>query len=214
MAAKPSEKRLEHFRQMVAFDQALLGFGTSLAGMDEVGRGPLFGDVVTACVIMPAEPLHEWIDDSKKLSAKRREEMYDRIMETAVYVGIGRASAEEIDRMNILNATRLAMERAAEKAPATLCVVDAVRDLYLPFPIMPIIKGDSTSYNVAAASIVAKVTRDRQMAEFGHMYPQYGLERNMGYGTAEHIAALKKYGPLPEHRRTFIGNFIEKDVAE
>ena len=129
-------------------------------------------------------------------------------------VGIGQATPEEIDRMNILNATKLAMERAAEKAPATLCVVDAVRDLYLPFPIMPIIKGDSTSYNVAAASIVAKVTRDRQMTEYGKMYPQYGLERNMGYGTAEHIAALKQFGPTPEHRRTFIRNFIQEDMAE
>ena len=212
--AKPSEKRLAHFREMVAHDQALLGFGTSLAGMDEVGRGPLFGNVVTACVIMPADPLHEWIDDSKKLSAKKREEMYDRIMETAIYVGIGQATPEEIDRMNILNATKLAMERAAEKAPATLCVVDAVRDLYLPFPIMPIIKGDFPGYNVAAASIVAKVTRDRQMVEYGKTYPQYGLERNMGYGTAEHIAALRKYGPVPEHRRSFIRNFIQEDMAE
>ncbi|MBP3646313.1 MAG: ribonuclease HII [Clostridia bacterium] len=209
MATKPSEKRLAHFREMVAFDQSLLGFGTSLAGMDEVGRGPLFGSVVTACVIMPSEPLYEWIDDSKKLSAKRREEMYDCIMESALYVGIGEASAAEIDSMNILNATRLAMERAAEKAPATLCVVDAVRQLYLPFPIMPIIKGDSTSYNVAAASIVAKVTRDRQMAEYAKIYPQYGLDRNMGYGTAEHIAALRQYGATPEHRKTFIGKFIE-----
>lgn len=209
MPSKPSEKRLAHFREMVAYDQAILGFGTSLAGMDEVGRGPLFGSVVTACVIMPADPLYEWIDDSKKLSAKRREEMYERIMESALYVGIGEASAAEIDSMNILNATRLAMERAAEKAPATLCIVDAVRQLYLPFPTMPIIKGDSTSYNVAAASIVAKVTRDRQMAEYGKLYPQYGLERNMGYGTAEHIAALKQYGATPEHRKTFIGKFIE-----
>ena len=209
MQSKPSEKRLAHFREMVAYDQAILGFGTSLAGMDEVGRGPLFGSVVTACVIMPSNPLYEWIDDSKKLSAKRREEMYERIMESALYVGIGEASAAEIDRMNILNATRLAMERAAEKAPATLCIVDAVRQLYLPFPTMPIIKGDSTSYNVAAASIVAKVTRDRQMAEYGKLYPQYGLERNMGYGTAEHIAALKQYGATPEHRKTFIGKFIE-----
>ena len=212
--AKPSEKRLAHFREMVTHDQALLGFGTSLAGMDEVGRGPLFGNVVTACVIMPSDPLFEWIDDSKKLSAKRREEVFDQIMNNALYVGIGQATPEEIDRMNILNATKLAMERAAQKAPATLCVVDAVRDLYLPFPIMPIIKGDSTSYNVAAASIVAKVTRDRQMAEYARHYPQYGLDRNMGYGTAEHIAALKEYGPVPEHRRSFIRKFIQEESAE
>ena len=209
MPTKPSEKRLEHLRKMLAFDQSFPGFGVSLAGMDEVGRGPLFGNVVTACVIMPDSPVFEWIDDSKKLSAKRREEMYERIMESALYVGIGQATPAEIDSMNILNATKLAMERAADKAPATLCIVDAVRDLYLPFPIMPIIKGDSTSYNVAAASIVAKVTRDRQMAEFGRIYPEYGFDRNMGYGTAEHIAALKEYGPLPEHRLSFIKNFVK-----
>lgn len=206
--AKLSEKRLAHFREMVAYDQALPGFGYSLAGMDEVGRGPLMGNVVTACVIMPADPLFAWIDDSKKLSAQRREELYDQIITNAVYVGIGQATPEEIDRLNILNATKLAMERAAEKAPATLCVVDAVRDLYLPFPIKPIIKGDSTSYNVAAASIVAKVSRDRQMIECAKQYPQYGFERNMGYGTAEHIAALKQYGPTPLHRRSFIRKFV------
>lgn len=129
-------------------------------------------------------------------------------MKTAIYVGIGEATPEEIDRMNILNATKLAMERAAEKAPATLCIVDAVRDLYLPFPIMPVIKGDATSYHVAAASIVAKVTRDRQMIEYAKQYPEYGFDHNMGYGTAEHIAALKKYGATPQHRRSFIGKFI------
>lgn len=212
--ARPSEKRLLHFAQMVAYDRALPGFGASLAGMDEVGRGPLVGNVVTACVIMPAEPLHEWIDDSKKLSPKRREEMYERIMETALYVGVGEASPQEIDQMNILNATKLAMERAAEHAPATLCVVDAVRDLYLPFPIRSIIKGDATSYHVAAASIVAKVTRDRQMTAYAQQYPQYGFERNMGYGTAEHIAALRQYGPTPAHRRSFIRNFVREEAAE
>ena len=212
--ARPYEKRLMHFREMVAFDQKLSGFGVSLAGMDEVGRGPLCGNVVTACVILPENPLFEWVDDSKKLSAKKREEVYEQIMEHALFVGVGEATVQEIDSMNILNATKLAMERAAEKAPATLCVVDAVRDLYLPFPIMPIIKGDATSYHVAAASIVAKVVRDRQMTAFAQLYPQYGFERNMGYGTAEHIAALKQYGPTPIHRRTFIRNFIQEDVTE
>lgn len=212
--AKPSEKRLMHFREMVAYDQKLPGFGVSLAGMDEVGRGPLCGNVVTACVIMPETPLFEWIDDSKKLSARKREEVYNQIITHALYVGVGEATVQEIDSMNILNATKLAMERAAEKAPATLCIVDAVRDLYLPFPIMPIIKGDATSYNVAAASIVAKVVRDRQMVEFAKLFPEYGFERNMGYGTAEHIAALKRYGPTPIHRRTFIRNFIQEDVTE
>lgn len=208
MAPRPSEKRLAHFRELVAYDASHKGFGASLAGMDEAGRGPLVGNVVAACVIMPSEPVNEWIDDSKKLSPKRRDELYDWIRRTALYVGVGEASAEEIDRYNILNATKLAMERAADHAPATLCIVDAVRDLYLPFPILPIIKGDATSYNVAAASIVAKVTRDRQMEAYAKEYPQYAFERNKGYGTAEHIAALRRYGPTPQHRRSFIDNLI------
>lgn len=213
MSARPSEKRMEHFKAMVAYDQAHLGFGVSLAGMDEVGRGPLAGNVVTACVIMPADPLFCWVDDSKKLSPGKREELYDQIVASAVYVGVGQASAKEIDQMNILNATRLAMERAAQNAPAALCIVDAVRGLCLPFPTLPVIKGDSTSYNVAAASIVAKVTRDRQMRAYALEYPQYGFERHMGYGTAEHIAAIRRYGATPEHRRTFIRKFLE-DGAE
>lgn len=205
---KPSPKRLAHFQELVAYDSQYEAFGVSLAGMDEVGRGPLCGNVVTACVIMPREPLFEWIDDSKKLSAAKREELYDQIMENAVYVGIGEATPEEIDQVNILNATKLAMTRAAEKAPATLCIVDAVKGLSLPFEVLSVIKGDATSYNVAAASIVAKVTRDRQMARFAEIYPEYGFERNAGYGTPEHIQALKKYGPTPIHRRSFIRNFI------
>lgn len=211
--ANPSAKRMAHFQELVAYDQSHLGFGTSLAGMDEVGRGPLFGAVVTACVIMPADPLFPWIDDSKKLSAKRREEVYEQICEHAIYIGIGEVSAQQIDEMNILNATKLAMERAAEKAPATLCIVDAVRGLYLPFPVMPILHGDATSYNVAAASIVAKVTRDRQMIKAAELYPQYGFERNMGYGTPEHIAALKAYGPTPDHRRSFIGKIVGEEMV-
>ena len=205
--AKPSAKRLQHHLDMVAYDRQYDAFGVSLAGMDEVGRGPLCGNVVTACVIMPPEPLFPWIDDSKKLSAARREEVYEQIMASAIYVGIGEASPEEIDQMNILNATKLAMERAAMNAPATLSIVDAVRDLHLPFPISPIIKGDSTSYNVAAASIVAKVTRDREMVRMAGLHPEYGFDHNMGYGTAEHIQALRTYGPTPFHRRSFIRNF-------
>lgn len=211
---KPSEKRLAHFRELVEFDRAQPGFGVSLAGMDEAGRGPLVGNVVAACVIMPSDPLYEWIDDSKKLSPKRRGELYEAILSSAVYVGVGEASPEEIDRFNILNATKLAMERAAAKAPATLCIVDAVQGLRLPFPTLPIIKGDATSYQVAAASIVAKVTRDRQMLDCAERYPQYGFDHNMGYGTAEHIAALRRYGPTPEHRRSFLKNFQEEGSSK
>lgn len=207
-----SEKRLKHFEELVAFDRQFPAFGTSLAGMDEVGRGPLCGNVVTACVIMPQEPLFPWIDDSKKLSATRREELYGCIMEHALYVGVGEATPEEIDQMNILNATRLAMERAAEKAPATLCLVDAVRELYLPFKVYSMNHGDATSYHIAAASIVAKVTRDRQMAQAALLYPGYGFERNMGYGTAEHMEALRTLGPTPIHRKSFIRSLTGVDV--
>lgn len=214
MPQKPSEKRLAHFRSLVAYDQAQGGFGVSLAGMDEAGRGPLVGNVVAACVILPEQPLYEWIDDSKKLSASRREELYESILATALYVGVGKASPAEIDQLNILNATRLAMERAAAQAPATLCIVDAVQGLRLPFSTLSIIKGDATSYHVAAASIVAKVTRDHQMLEYAQRYPQYGFEHNMGYGTAQHIAALRQYGPTPEHRRSFIGKFVREDMRE
>ena len=198
---------------MVAYDSTFPEFGSSLAGMDEVGRGPLVGNVVTACVILPSQPVLEWVDDSKKLSPARRNEVYEAILDCALYVGIGEATPEEIDTLNILGATRLAMTRAAEKAPATLCIVDAVKGLELPFPTLPLIKGDATSYHVAAASIVAKVTRDRQMEKLAETYPQYGFERNMGYGTAEHISALKKYGPTPFHRSTFIRHFIGGEKA-
>ncbi|HNW85899.1 MAG TPA: ribonuclease HII [Candidatus Limiplasma sp.] len=202
------QKRAERSQLLVGFDQRYPAFGTSLAGMDEVGRGPLLGPVVTACVILPSEPAILWVDDSKKLSATRRESVYAQIMTCALYVGIGQASAEEIDRVNILNATKLAMRRAAKDAPATLCLVDAVQGLDLPFPTQPMIHGDATSYSIAAASIVAKVTRDRMMAELAQTYPQYGLERNMGYGTAEHIEAIRRFGRCPEHRLTFIQKWI------
>ena len=124
------------------------------------------------------------------------------------------ASPEEIDRLNILNATRLAMRRAAERAPATLCVVDAVTGLDLPFPVRSVIRGAASSYHVAAASIVAKVTRDRQMRDYALQYPEYGFEHNMGYGTAEHIAALRAHGPTPAHRRTFLRHFVGEETAE
>lgn len=208
--AMPSPKRLAHFEELVTHDRQFSSFGVSLAGMDEVGRGPLLGPVVTACVIMPPQPLLPWIDDSKKLSAARREEVFEEICRCAMFIGVGEASAAEIDEMNILGATRMAMERAAEKAPATLCLVDAVQGLRLPFPTKPILHGDSLSYHIAAASIVAKVIRDRMMAKMDALYPGYGLDRNMGYGTAEHIRAIAVLGPTPMHRRTFIGKFLRE----
>ena len=181
------------------FDAQYAAFVT--AGMDEAGRGPLVGNVVAACVVMPKEPLILWVDDSKKLSEKRRESVYAEIMERALYVGIGQATPEEIDRMNILEATKKAMREAASQVPAEVFLIDAVKDLGLN-------GRDATSYAIAASSIVAKVTRDRQMLELDKQYPQYGFARNKGYGTPEHIAALQKYGATPLHRRTFIGHFV------
>ena len=207
---EPSAKRLARFQEKVAFDKGFAGFGTSLAGMDEAGRGPLLGPVVAACVVLPESPLLAWVDDSKKLSAARREALFDQITDIAVHVGVGQASALEIDELNILGATKLAMKRAGLSAPVALCLVDAVRDIELPFPIHSVIRGDALSYHVAAASIIAKVTRDRMLREMDRKYPAYGLASNMGYGTAAHIAALRQQGPTPEHRRSFIRKFLQE----
>ena len=176
--------------------------------MDEAGRGPLAGNVVAACVVMPKEPLLLWVDDSKKLSPARRETLYDEILSAALFVGVGQAGAAEIDRYNILEATKMAMRRAAENAPADVFLIDAVRGLGLPGEERGIIHGDALCYSIAAASIIAKVTRDRQMDELDRLYPGYGFAKHKGYGTAQHIAALKELGPCPEHRRSFIGHFV------
>lgn len=198
--------RMAHARMLLEHDQRYTG--VVLAGIDEVGRGPLAGNVVCACVVMPPEPVLMWIDDSKKLSEMRREKVYQEIMDCALFVGVGECTPEEIDRMNILEATKEAMRRAAAQVPADVFLIDAVTNLGLDGREVPIIKGDATSYAIAAASIVAKVTRDRQLIELDRLYPGYGFARNKGYGTPEHIAALKELGPTPVHRRSFIRNFV------
>ena len=194
--------------ELMAYDRKYRQNGLVVAGMDEVGRGPLAGNVVTACVVMPEDPVIPWIDDSKKLSESRRDKVFDEIMTHALYVGVGEISPEEIDRINILEATKNAMRRAAAEVPADIFLVDAVTKLGLKGTEIPIIKGDATSYSIAAASIVAKVIRDRQMIELDKMYPEYGFARNKGYGTKEHIEALKRIGPCPVHRRSFITHFV------
>lgn len=200
--------REAHARELFSTDAPFHAQGLVVAGMDEVGRGPLAGNVVVACVVMPAEPLIPWVDDSKKLSESRREKVYEEIMEKALYVGIGQCTPEEIDEINILQATKKAMREAAAQVPADVFLVDAVTNLGLNGTEVPIIKGDATSYAIAAASIVAKVTRDRQMAELDKLYPGYDFAKNKGYGTAAHIAGLKALGPCPAHRRSFIRNFL------
>jgi len=194
--------------ELMAYDLQYRQNGLVVAGMDEVGRGPLAGNVVTACVVMPEDPVIPWIDDSKKLSESRREKVFEEIMKHALYVGVGEISPEKIDRINILEATKNAMRKAASEVPADIFLVDAVTKLGLKGKEIPIIKGDATSYSIAAASIVAKVIRDRQMIELDKLYPEYGFARNKGYGTKEHIDALKRIGPCPVHRRSFITHFV------
>ena len=200
--------RKERNKALMEFDREYRIGGCVIAGMDEVGRGPLAGNVVTACVVMPEDPPILWIDDSKKLSETRREKVFNEIMEHALYVGIGEVTPEEIDRINILEATRKAMREAASQVPAEVFLIDAVTKLGLNGREIPVIKGDASSYSIAAASIIATVTRDRQMIEMDRLYPEYGFARNKGYGTKKHIEALKRIGPCPIHRRSFIGHFI------
>lgn len=196
--------------RMTEIERALWAQGHVIAGMDEVGRGPLAGPVVTACVCMDAGHLISGVNDSKKVAEKKREALYERIMAEAQYVKLGWRDPQVIDEVNILNATRQAMEECAAGFTGSVILIDAVQGLRLPCESRAIIHGDATSYMIAAASIVAKVTRDRYMIELDRQYPMYGFARNKGYGTAEHIAALKQYGPCPEHRRSFIGKFISQ----
>ena len=201
------EEKLERLTQL---ESALWANGRAVAGMDEVGRGPLAGPVVTACVAIPREKLVYGVDDSKKLTEKRREALYPLLIEAADYWKVAFVDHEQIDQMNILAATRKAMEECAAGFTAEngVILVDAVQNLKLPCEERALVHGDALSYMIGAASIVAKVTRDRYMIELDRQYPMYGFARNKGYGTAEHIAALKKYGPCPIHRRSFIKNFM------
>ncbi len=181
-----------------------------ICGIDEVGRGPLAAPVVAGAVILPKDCGLLYLNDSKKLSEKKREELYTQIMENAVSVGLGFVSPERIDEVNILNATYEAMREAISKLSCVpqLLLNDAVTIPGVEIPQLPIIKGDAKSASIATASIVAKVTRDRLMTEMDTVYPGYGFAAHKGYGTAAHIAALKELGPCPIHRRSFIGKFV------
>ena len=181
---------------------------TYVCGIDEVGRGPLAGPVVAGAVILPKDCDILYINDSKKLSEKKREELYDIIMEKAVAVGLGYASVERIDEINILQATYEAMRDAISNLSVSpdILLNDAVTIPGISCKQVPIIKGDAKSISIGAASIVAKVTRDRLMVKYDAVYPEYGFASNKGYGASAHIEALKKYGPTPIHRRSFIKN--------
>lgn len=204
------EKEKERTEKMKEYEYRYAAAGF-LCGIDEVGRGPLAGPVVAGAVILPKDCDILYLNDSKQLTEKKREELYDVIMEKAVATGLGFASPERIDEINILQATYEAMREAIGKLSVKpdLLLNDAVTIPQVEIRQVPIIKGDAKSISIAAASIIAKVTRDRLMVEYDSIFPEYGFASNKGYGAAAHIEALKKYGPCLIHRRSFIGHFVE-----
>lgn len=197
------------FEEMQRYERELQQQGVTLvAGVDEVGRGPLAGPVVAAAVILPVEFSVLGIDDSKKLSEKKREELYDKILEHCICYALGIVDHQDIDRINILQATRLAMQLAIEGlgVQPEHVLIDALVLPAVPLPQTGIIRGDSASVSIAAASIIAKVTRDRMMQDFHQQYPGYCFDRNKGYGTREHYEGIRRQGLCGIHRRTFLQN--------
>ena len=203
------EKEIARTEAMSVYEREYSHYAT-ICGIDEVGRGPLAGPVVAGAVILPKDNPILYLNDSKKLSEKKREALYDEIMEHAVATGIGIVGPARIDEINILQATYEAMRMAIEnlKVRPDLLLNDAVTIPEVDIPQVPIIKGDAKSVSIAAASIIAKVTRDRMMVEYDQIIPGYDFASKKGYGTKAHIAGLKEHGPSPIHRRTFIKNFI------
>ena len=206
---KALEAEKLRMEQMMQYERKYEHLGY-LCGIDEVGRGPLAGPVVACAVILPADHQILYLNDSKKLTAHKREELYDVIMEEAISVGVGYASPARIDEINILQATYEAMREAISKLAVKpqILLNDAVTIPQIEIPQVPIIKGDAKSVSIAAASIIAKVTRDRLMAEYDKIMPEYGFASHKGYGSKSHIEAIRQYGPSPIHRATFIKNFL------
>lgn len=206
-------KELERLEVMSAYEKEYAQY-THICGIDEVGRGPLAGPVVACAVVLPKDVTILYLNDSKKLSEKKRELLYDEIMEKAVAVGIGAVGPARIDEINILQATYEAMRMAIENLTGKLgkkpdlLLNDAVTIPEVDIPQVPIIKGDAKSISIAAASIVAKVTRDHLMIEYDQVLPGYDFAKNKGYGTKTHIAGLKELGATPIHRKTFITHFV------
>lgn len=209
---REEEKLLKEYarvERMLEYEKKY-GHVAYICGIDEAGRGPLAGPVVAGAVILPKDSRILYLNDSKQLSPQKREELFDIIMEEAVSVGVGIVSAQRIDEINILQATYEAMREAvAELWPAPeLLLNDAVRIPGITIPQVPIVKGDAKSLSIAAASVIAKVTRDRMMVQYEELYPGYGFAKSKGYGTREHIEMIQKNGPSPIHRATFIKNFV------
>ena len=206
------EKELERLTALKKFEKELYNKGfDKICGIDEAGRGPLAGPVVVAGVIMPQDSMIEGVNDSKKVSEKKREKLYDLIIEEAISYSVAIIGQDVIDDINILNATKKGVEEVVKglDVKPDLIIVDALTHINTQgIPYDSIIKGDAKCYNIAAASILAKVTRDRIMRQWDEIYPQYGFSSHKGYGTAKHIQAIKEYGPCPIHRRTFIKHFV------
>ena len=205
------EKELLRIAELKKYEHELKQQGYSLiAGVDEAGRGPLAGDVFAAAVILPDDALIKGVNDSKKLSEKKREELFEEIIKNAVSYGIGRVSAEEIDRINILKATHLAMNKAISllNVKPDYVLVDGNSISGMEIKHETVVKGDARSYSIAAASILAKVSRDRYIRDLDLKYPEYGFAKHKGYGTKEHTEAILKYGPCEIHRRSFLKKLL------
>ena len=206
------EKEELRLKELKKIEENMHNSGVELiCGIDEAGRGPLAGPVVVAAVIMPRDSMIEGVNDSKKVSEKKREIIYEKIIDEAISYGVGIVDQKEIDRINILNATKKALTMALKElnTKPNRIIVDALKDIdTLGVPYESIIKGDAKCYSIAAASIIAKVTRDRMMEEWDEVYPVYGFKKHKGYGTKAHIAAIKENGICPLHRRSFVKNII------
>ena len=216
------EKEVERLKEIKKIEEEIYLKGAgSIAGIDEAGRGPLADPVVVACVVMPRDSMIEGVNDSKKVSEKKREKLYDEIINEAIAYGVGIISQDRIDNINILNATKEGLTTAIKEMEKDLkekncgfekpdiILVDALTKIDTDhIPYESIIKGDAKSYSIAAASIIAKVTRDRIMRQWDEVYPVYGFAKHKGYGTAAHIQAIKEYGLCPLHRRSFVKNFV------
>mgnify|MGYP004455718091 FL=1 len=208
------EKELERLTNLKQIEEEMHNQGINyICGIDEAGRGPLAGPVVVAAAIMPRDSMIEGVNDSKKLSEKKREALYELITNEAIAWGVGIIDQKEIDRINILNATKEGLTKAVKslQIKPDRIIVDALNGIdTLGIPYTSIIKGDAKCYSIAAASIIAKVTRDRIMRQWDEIYPMYGFEKHKGYGTAAHIAAIKEYGLCPLHRLSFVKNIVGK----
>ncbi len=206
------EKELERLTILKEIEKKYYEKGTKyICGIDEAGRGPLAGPVVVASVIMPEDSMIEGVNDSKKVSEKKREKLYEQIIEEAISYGVGIIDQNEIDDINILNATKKGLTTSLKELSVKpdIILVDALKGIdTLGIPYQSIIKGDAKSYSIAAASIIAKVTRDRIMRQWAEIYPQYEFEKHKGYGTAKHISLIKEYGICPLHRKSFLKNII------